>query len=206
MPVGDFADRCYDALPRIPSATLYRIIVECARELERYGRLWRYAHPDITVDESNLFPLDKPDCALIHDIDVVMLDERPIYSLSLGRSVPAPLEVQWQRVGDSIRLTQKRASGVLRVQSVLISKPDAEDLPQILWDEWVEVMEHGAKAKAMLIPNEAWSNPQTALYHESEWSNGLRKAKTYGRAGGITARRRTVDPFARDYRATRGRG
>lgn len=196
MKVLAFADRCRDDLPGVPSPLLNRAVNECARELCRAGRLWR-ATFEIEVDGDGPYALSPlPECARLHDIDVVGLQGDSTLPVSRGAS-DLPKGTHWTRAGNAIELRCDPGRGTLVVQTVLIPEPEATDIPEILFDEWIETIQHGVKARLMASPNKTWSAPQLAGYHEDQWKIGLAKARSYGRAGGATARRRSVDPWAR---------
>lgn len=191
-----FADRCRDDLPGVPSPLLIRAVNECARELCRVGRLWRVTF-QIEIDGDGVYPLTPlPECGRLHDIDVVTVQGHEVLNVSRGAS-DLPEGTHWTRSGDAIELRCDPGTGTLIVQAVLIPDPDATELPDTLYDEWIEAMQHGVKARLMASPNKAWSAPQLVSFHADQWATKLAVARSYGRAGGTTARRRSVDPWAR---------
>ncbi len=202
--VRDFTDRCLIALPGIPVPLCNRYVVDAARELQRVGRVWRHSFMDIPLDGEGSYPLAPlPNLAVLHDIDVVKINGRPVDPFSRGASRMESqgmrrgvTSVRWTRDGDGIELRFGHPSGLLDVQTVLISVTNTTALPQILWDEWIESIEHGVKAKAMLTQNKRYTNPELGADHRSQWLDALAGARSYGRAGGATARRRSVDPWA----------
>lgn len=197
MPVelDQLAERSRFDLPDLPGPLLRRITLDVAREMCREGRLWRHVFEPVAV----VYTLTPPADSVLHDIDGVTVNGRAIYPLSRGATVPAS-STTWTRTGNAIELHAGNQSvnpeGVV-VQGVLIPTPTATTAPDVLYDEWAEAMEHGINANAMLRPGGAWYQPQLAQYHERLWSQYRAKARSYGRAGGATARRRVVDPWAR---------
>ena len=205
-PVRDFADRCRDDLPGIGSPLLNRLVADAARELCRAGRLWRITFDPITVTtaETRYELVGHPDYALIHDIAEVRLNSVPVYTVTPDATVQHRTQARYKREGDCIVMEsepagESTATGTLTVSGVLIPKPGAACVPDILWNEWVETMEHGIKAMAMLKPQKDYTNEGMGIYHQGQWKNGLAKARTYGRAGNMTARRRSHDPWGRNY-------
>ncbi len=53
----------------------------------------------------------------------------------------------------------------------------ASALPGILYNDWFEAIEAGAKANLMIMPGKPWSNPQLALVNRKIYLHGLGQAK-----------------------------
>lgn len=205
-PVRDFADRCRDDLPGIGSPLLNRLVADAARELCRAGRLWRITFDDIAVAtaETRYDLTGHPEYALIHDIAEVTLNRIPVYTVTPDATVQHRTQTRYKREGDCIVLESasggdSTATGILSVAGVLMPKPNAACVPQVLFDLWVETMEHGIKAMAMLKPNKDYTDMNLGQYHMGQWKNGLARARGYGRAGNMTARRRSIDSWGRKY-------
>lgn len=191
---------------------LNRLIVEVGRELCRVGRLERFTPPDIVVDGSSQYDLlaALPSAQLaIHDIDVVTLDGIPIDPISRG-ATRTPSSIRWTRIKgdgvDNIMLRPDPGSGALSPDLVLIPKPAATSLPDVLFEEWVEAVQFGVNAKGMSMAKKEWSDiyiPRvgrirpglSAQYNVDQYARALAKARTYGRSGSQTDRKRTIDGF-----------
>lgn len=201
--VQEFADRCAVDLPSIPAPLLNRLIVDIGRELCRVGRLWRYVI-EIDADGAETYPLTLPSqYALIHDIDVVTIDDKPIDPISRSSS-RIPTTTRWMRQDNEIRLTPVGMTGALAVSTILIPVPTSRELPDLLFNEWVEVVQYGVNAKALAMPNKPWSEGrvqgQVRATYSSAWNlqqyqDALGNLRSYGRGGGVTQRRRTIDGF-----------
>ncbi len=191
--VYDFSMQCMDDLPGIPAPLLDRIVVETARDLIRAGWLWRCELGPIVVPcGQGIYDIPGiPACATLHDFARVWVGcgggirstSRSAKFLERGTG--------WTRLGSRIEL-HDAPPGELRIDAVLIPAPDADELPDCIYDEWIEAIKHGAKSKAMLSAKAPWSEPVLGKDHDIEWRIELGRARTYGRDGNASATVRRV--------------
>jgi hypothetical protein len=214
-PLSQFADVCGTDLPGMPAPQLDKLIREISRELLREGRMWRYTLPDIPLvaptlgpfQTDNVYPLNLPtDQAMIHDIPVVLINGLPIDPISRDATRVPDSTTFWTRVDQSnILIRSDPGAGALSVTVVLIPIPTAIQLPDILFNEWIEAVQHGVNFKGMSQPKKEWSDffvfrgrmrPGLGLQENKEkYAIDLDNARSYARGGGATQRRRTLDGF-----------
>jgi len=69
--------------------------------------------------------------------------------------------------------------------SFLKPAEDAADLPDILFNDWYDGIEAGAKKKLQLQANKPWFNEKLAAYNNSIYENRLNEARVAARRTGI---------------------
>lgn len=69
------------------------------------------------------------------------------------------------------------ATDALAVMCAFKPTQTATNLPDILFDDHLEAIGHGAKARLLAIPGKPWSNPQLAAYHEAKFEKAKKKEK-----------------------------
>jgi len=55
--------------------------------------------------------------------------------------------------------------------------PDAQEVPNLLYDEWQDVIADGAAARLFAIPKKDWSNPGLMQRYHLLFDNGVTRAK-----------------------------
>lgn len=65
--------------------------------------------------------------------------------------------------------TTPSTDGVLKVELILSPTRTASSIPQFLYDEHWDAIEHGAKARLMSTPDRPWTDLQLAAYHRGEF-------------------------------------
>jgi hypothetical protein len=68
--------------------------------------------------------------------------------------------------------------------------------PDVLYEDWLEAIAHGAKWKLMALPKKEWSDPDLAGYHEKEFRKGINKALARQIKGGG---RQSVTAYPREF-------
>jgi hypothetical protein len=95
-----------------------------------------------------------------------------------------------------VRLTltpEASSTGALSLMVALKPTQEARVLPDILFDDNLEAMRHGALGRLMAMPRFEWSNPQLAAYHKGEFERLKKKEKAeryndYTRTSSLTIR------------------
>ena len=77
------------------------------------------------------------------------------------RVIPKPVENQ---------------ASALRISLILKPTRTSDDGADLLYDDWLEAIAHGAKWKLMVLPGKDWSNPELAEYHRREFRKGCTAA------------------------------
>lgn len=94
------------------------------------------------------------------------------------RVVPIPVANQADAVSVSAALKPTRAS---------------TDGPDMLYDDWLEWIAHGAKWKLMATPKKDWTDLELATYHKNQFEIGIARAGAKIVKGG-GQRRMTIQP------------
>ncbi len=63
--------------------------------------------------------------------------------------------------------------GMFRVSMFLVPAPEADTVPDFLFDQFSEDIAAGALAHILLLPDQPWTNPQLAAVKRSEFSAAL---------------------------------
>jgi len=76
---------------------------------------------------------------------------------------------------------------LIAVEVAYVPTFGAVTLPSNLIERFAETLIYGAKARVMAMPGREWANPQMAAYYQTEFTNGVNKARVekltdYGRA------------------------
>lgn len=82
--------------------------------------------------------------------------------------------------GSKVHITLQSDTAALDDLKFAISfKPtqDATTLDDDLYNDNLEAIAHGAKARLMAMPGKDWSNPQLSAYHKNEFEKAKRKQK-----------------------------
>lgn len=95
---------------------------------------------------------------------------------------------------DNIRLVPApSSSGTANIEARVVVKPSrtTTNLPKQLYDNYLENIAAGAKARLMAMVDVEWSNPTMVNYHENIFMSGVTKATTEAAKGYNRARLRT---------------
>ena len=163
-------------------------LVSAAAEFCRETLAWTEAQdPMPLVNGMADYELDMPDQAYACTVRDVWLGGRRLTPITLHA-------LQGFGAGESNEPTHYNASserGTLRVYptpanvtgQALVTRTAfapvmaATTLPDFLGQRHMEVIASGAKARLMLIPGQAWSNPQLGAYHRQQFDNGVLNAR-----------------------------
>ncbi len=219
IPLLTFSQRYQDALPSCPIPLLNTLVVEAARELCQAGRLWKAWIPTATiVDGTSDYDLTAgtPANTTVVDLAQVLVGGKPILPYDVDATTPATdqapyngaipgtgtcfndvFNVTYNRDNDTTITLVPVPSGLsgysLDVQLVLVPQlGNTSQLPDQFYNEWNEAIEHYVKWRAMMRQKEKFSDPQMAQYHYGEWMIFRGRCVSRGRAGKMSARRRSV--------------
>lgn len=117
------------------------------------------------------------DDGLVSDIQEVRWNGKEIDPLTReeadNRTLTNPMGVPsgyYRPNPEVITLASPPASdGVLKLVLILTPTRTATSIPRFLYDLHGDAIEHGAKARLLLIPNRPWTNGELAAYHKQEF-------------------------------------
>ena len=69
-------------------------------------------------------------------------------------------------------------------------------IPDAIAERYYKEISYGAKASLLLIPGQAWSNPQLAMAHRSAFERGMREARLTSSQDSVASMRRFRIPRA----------
>ena len=162
----------------VPEFTALRCIRESARDFCRTSRIWKQSE-DITLREAS-FTISPN----IPDAEILEIMNARLDGVPLDPKAPEWLDENWpswndsdaetgsakyitQLDGSSISVVPQQA-GALRVRMDLMPNRTALNLPEILLREHYEAIGMGAAARAMIIPNKEFTNPNAAKGFSAE--------------------------------------
>lgn len=174
-------------------------IRHAAIEFCEKSRYWREnLTPINAVANAATYTLAPPTDALIWDVVSVRHNGKELSSViedditgNDWRSQTATDARSWfAGERDNIRLVPTpAASGTANIDARVVVKPSrtTNNLPKQLYDNYLEHIAAGAKARLMAMVNVEWSNPAMVDYHENIFMSGVTKAtieaaKGYNRA------------------------
>ncbi len=90
---------------------------------------------------------------------------------------------------------EPRLAGILYISMFLKPAPDADMLPDILFDEFSDAIGDGALASLLLLPNQPYFQPQLAAVFQNQFNNQLDRNFAYNMRGQQRAAKRTRSSF-----------
>lgn len=179
--------------PGAPDPQVDRQVRHAAIELCDFALVWRVdlAAQDIVADTSEYAIDSSPDGRVVtviyasHDgIQLEPATERQLDDNVEGWRAASNTSTQpeWYYLPDreTIRLAltpDKAVTDGLKVSVALKPKQDAESLPDILYDDYLEAIGCGAKARLLAMSGRPWADPQTAQYYKREFERLKHKHK-----------------------------
>lgn len=120
---------------------------------------------------------------------------------------------QWRIQGDNqptmffqpnrgtIRLmpkTEEAVTGALKINVAVKPRRDADEVEDIVWEDWAEPIAEGALAELRAIPNEQWTDYTVSAAHRAAFDHGVNVARgdqvrSHARADRTVLRTRTYD-------------
>lgn len=200
--IDDFADRVVQECPSVPHVAAVRESLNAIREFCRRTRAWRFTHEavDLVANQLTYLLADVPACAMVYEFIHVKIGEAQAHPWSEsglhdpngyvsggGRRIyynmPEVNTVSF--LSDPGALTD----GLL-VESSLIPLPDADEVPQVLYQQHIEIIEHKAKFELLVKPNTTYRDPTAAAFHKQQWDTKIGNIAAHVRAGNMTPRHR----------------
>lgn len=177
--------------PKVPDIVAFRFIREVTREMCSRARLW-------TVTDQ--FEVKAPDfeaLSTIPDAEIVEIEQALFNGEALEPQTRAWLDRElgdWQSLEgtppryitqvelNSVTIVPK-ASGTLRMRSRLKPSRTATTLPSSLIDQYATEIGMGAAGRALMVPQQDYTNPQLGAVKEAlfkEFLDGLSLAASKG--------------------------
>ena len=170
-------------VPGCPGAMIDRAVRQAAIEFCRFTRTWREAlDPFRARDGVAEYELDLPACALIES--VVFAQHNGVEILPTTEQTLVDTGDTW-RTQEATQVTNYylKDRNLLRVYPipdtttakaldvVVALKPaqDATELPEILFNDHLEALGHGALQRLKAMPRKSWSAPEDVQYHMAQF-------------------------------------
>lgn len=202
--IDAFAASINQFAPGCPDPTMYFGVRQAAIEFCERTRLWRY-EDDFTVSADDAEVISAPNGAEIHEIEAVFFNGQ-----ELEPKATSWLDVHMRgwRAGelsglpkyftqaepDTIRLVPQEA-GKVNVSVWLKPAQNADALPDWIVDQHRETISHGALSRILLIPNQAFTNPELGMVFAASFGRKLDEICHKGFTGQQRAPKRTRATF-----------
>lgn len=194
---SDFYDLVMPDLPGCPFAAADSALRQSAITFCEQSLAWQAIHPDISIAAGTAqYAFASPEGTVVHAISYAALNGEEIESHGGEMSITTS---NWRRksgtpqyvLGGATSLTlvpQPVADGTLAM--IVALKPSAAStgiIEDTLFNEYCEVIVHGALARLMLSPRKPYTNVQFAAYHQQQFTiktaaAGVRVARSHTRA------------------------
>lgn len=180
-----------------PEPVMVEHIREAAIRLCERTRCWRFTDTfQTTGDETEI--VCTPPYASLWEIEEARFDDRKLerskqHAEMMMADLGAP-QYLTQLAHNSVSL-QPRGQGSLWISMFLKPSQNADQLPDILVDEFGTAIGHGALSTLLLIPNEPFTNPQQGIYYGQLFQSVLDRNFAYNVRGQQRAPVRTRANF-----------
>ena len=191
---SEFYDFALPDLPGCPIAALDIALRQSAIEFCEQSLAWKAAHDPIAVVSGTAeYDFVPPAEALVHAITYAQFDDDEIQvtgetgiliqNWRTGSGTPKYI------LGGATALTlvpEPDVDGTLTMTVALKPSPDATGIDDSIFNEFRDVIVHGALSKLMLSPKKPYSDPQLATYHAQQFTiktgaAGMRSARNHTR-------------------------
>jgi hypothetical protein len=193
---SDFYDLAAPDVPGCPLAAMDVALRLAAINFCEHSLAWVYDHPDIPVMPNiQSYAFAPPAGAVVHAIIRAEFDGRKIgfspaeadRERSSWRNRTGMPEYMGASTTSLILMPNPSTAGTLTMTVALKPSPDAIGIDDSIFDEYREVIVHGALARLMLSPKKPYTNTQLAQYHDQLFAiraadAGMRAARRHTRA------------------------
>lgn len=202
IPFEDFLPETQIELPGCPELLIINALRDTARDFCRASRIWQewldadtvIANvPDMELELSDQFEKVAITRAEFngYPIDVIpesIIDRVSNWKAATGTQVNAVIELAGKNYRVYPNLSEN-APAALAFRVALMPSKIADEVGDIVFNEYAEVIGAGAKAKLQMMPNKEWSAPQHAAINNTEYKRGRQRArnkayKQYSNGGG----------------------
>lgn len=190
---------CAPELPGVSIPMLDSYIMQAWRELARRSQCWSEWQSVALIDGQSAYVLTVPDGSRAYVVLGAVYGGRPLFPISpeaLADADPdfmdragSPSNFWLAQDGRLVIYPTPTAneSAPLKVEVSLVPTLSSQALPEIFAEKYGEVIAAGAKARLMVMPNQAWSNPPLSQFHQAQFDNGATEASIERSKGGTTA-------------------
>ena len=193
---SDFYDLVMPDLPGCPFAAADSALRQSAITFCEQSLAWQAIHPDISIAAGTAeYAFAPPEGTVVHTIIYAALNGGEIEPHAGEMSIAIS---DWRRktgmpqyvLGGPTSLTlvpEPAAAGTLTMIVVLKPSGASTGIEDALFNEYREVIVHGAFARLMLSPRKPYTNAQFAAYHQQQFAiktaaAGMRVARSHARA------------------------
>lgn len=190
MPIN-WEDYLKEVMPDVkgcPIRVAENAIRNAAIDFCNESRAWRDPIDDVTTSaDVHTYPLSGPTDSEIIALYYVKrnsanlpLKTIPDMYLDRHRQNPNTQEPKWfhQPSPQEIRFVwTPDAEYTYKCKAILKPTKDAESGPDFLYNDWMEVIAHGAKMRLKMMSGRDWFDPKTASYDRKEFIKGKTEAR-----------------------------
>jgi len=193
--IEDFLPRVLPFVPACPDITALQAVVDSAVEFCEQSLIIRHEPaPFQTAEGVSQYDIDVPSQ---HDFS------RVVY-VTVDGSELAPIPTEWQPMATSndskpqyffisnneeelllnLYPTPEKAYTVA-VSIALKPTRDAQQLPDVLYDNWVDGVSYGALSRLMLIPSQQYSSAAQSQFYKQRFAMICNQARNEGKLGRV---------------------
>lgn len=192
MKIEELVKYVQPEVPGCPDPNIERAIVFTADEFLRYSHAWNVtSDPFVLEDGVSDYDIDIMPGSLPISVSKVWtqsLELAPVTMDQLALVLP-----NWQTATSTEPRYYNMVKGFgtmtvypipaeplttqLTVQAVYTIKNTSTTVPDQIVDHYLETISAGAKARLMLMPGVAWSNPQLAAMYRQQFAVGMSNAR-----------------------------
>lgn len=182
--LDDFVPLVQPHLSGCPALAVRNAIAQTLSVLCSDTDLWTYEHDDLLLIEGfNTYELSPPAGMIVNRLLSVAIDGFELkgnslntFSESTGKPSAyfhnEPNEVVFNKKPDKQYWVKIRCSVIPSP-----SLPATTDIPDKIFNQWHEVIEHGALYRLMVMPGRTWTDGPAASHHLGEFNRLKNKAK-----------------------------
>lgn len=171
-----------------------------AIEFAEMSRVWREKLPDITTValQADYTPTPPTDARILAIHKIISNDRQialwtlPEEQLDRFKTPDTPTEPQWYNAPtpDTLRIfpdpdDNNGQNYVLEVWAILEPTRTAESGPDFMFDDWLEPIAHGAKARLMAMAGRSWAVPEAVAFHAKMFKDGWVTARIRDAKGNV---------------------
>lgn len=203
-PLDDFSVDITVYAPGCPDMIMNFGLRQAAIEFCERTRLWRFEDEISVLNEESEF-IAAPNGAVIHEIETIVFEGLGLQPATVAwldanvrnwrtGEITGPPKYYTQTEQDTIRLVP-RGAGVVRLSVWVKPSQDADELPDFMAAQYREIISHGALARILMIPNQAFTNIDLAAAYGRSFENKMLAVINKGFTGQQRASLRTQASF-----------
>lgn len=179
--VQDWVDSITADVPEPLDSMVARQVRYALQEFFRLSEAWRHEErlpvTDINVTLQDMHPDTYVASTRYAYFEPENRDERRKLTSTLAHRIGSESQIsEFSHSGNTIMLNSFE-KGTLEVSVVVQPSRSIESVPDLLGDKWFDVIRRGAMARLLAMPNQPWTNGNSAAYYEEHFREGIRLAK-----------------------------